>query len=71
MEQAVNGLVMNGTTSHLPLPLQNGDLVLHEPSPEELERELPVVTDGQVPLGELTSRLVQAMYAELTEFAET
>lgn len=71
MEQAVNGLVVNGTSSHLPPPFQNGDLAQHEPSPEELEKELPVVTDGQIPLGELTSRLVQAMYAELTEFAET
>ena len=70
MEQAVNGLVMNGTTSHIPPTLTNGDAVMHEPLPEELERELPVVMDGQVPLGDLLSRLVQTMYAELTEMAE-
>lgn len=38
---------------------------------EELERELPVVHDGQIPLGDLTSRLVQAIYAELSELGET
>ena len=43
----------------------------HEASVEELERELPVVYDGQVPLGELVSRTVQAIYAELSELAET
>ncbi|KZT24268.1 MED14-domain-containing protein [Neolentinus lepideus HHB14362 ss-1] len=43
----------------------------HEPSQEELERELPVVYDGQVPLGELLSRVAQAIYAELQELAET
>lgn len=42
-----------------------------EPSLEALERELPLVTDGQVPLGELVSRLVQTMYAELVEMADT
>ena len=43
----------------------------HEPALEELEAELPVVYDGQVPLGELLSRVAQAIYAELTELAET
>ena len=38
---------------------------------EELERELPSVVDGQVPLGDLLSRIAQAVYAELTEMAET
>ncbi|KAF9559893.1 MED14-domain-containing protein [Agrocybe pediades] len=38
---------------------------------EELESELPVVYDGQVPLGELLSRVVQSIYAELSELAET
>ena len=42
-----------------------------EPSLEELERELPVVGDGQVSLGELLSRVVQNVYAELTVMAET
>ena len=56
---------MNGVLDGVP----NG--LPHSPSPEELERELPLVHDGQVPLAELVSRTVQAMYAELTELAET
>ena len=63
------------TNGHAPAPFAgpattNGH---HEPEPsvEELERELPVVYDGQVPLGELVSRTVQAIYAELSELAET
>lgn len=44
---------------------------VHEATLEELERELPYVGDGQVPLGELVSRTVQSIYAELTELAET
>jgi mediator of RNA polymerase II transcription subunit 14 len=43
----------------------------HEPSREELEQELPMVYDGQVPLGEVLSRVVQSIYAELSELAET
>lgn len=42
-----------------------------QPSQEELESELPVVYDGQVPLGELLSRMAQSIYAELVELAET
>ncbi|KAG1871755.1 mediator complex subunit MED14-domain-containing protein [Suillus subalutaceus] len=38
---------------------------------EELENELPRVLDGQVPLGDLLSRVAQAIYAELSELAET
>lgn len=41
------------------------------PTLEQLEHELPVVHDGQVPLGELVSRMAQAIYAELIELAET
>jgi mediator of RNA polymerase II transcription subunit 14 len=41
------------------------------PTIEELERELPVVYDGQIPLGDLLSRVVQSIYAELSELAET
>lgn len=52
----VNGIHVNG---------------VHDPTIEELERDLPVVYDGQVPLGELLSRVVQAIYAELSELAET
>ncbi|ESK91030.1 hypothetical protein Moror_16335 [Moniliophthora roreri MCA 2997] len=47
---------------------ENGTL---EPSMEELERELPIVLDGQVPLGELLSRVMQTVFAELSEMAET
>lgn len=43
----------------------------HEPLLEELERELPFVDDGQIPLGDLLSRVVQATYAELSELSET
>lgn len=43
----------------------------YEPTQAELERELPVVPDGQVPLGDLLSRVVQSIYAELSEMAET
>ena len=44
---------------------------LYEPTQADLERELPVVSDGQVPLGDLLSRVVQSIYAELSELAET
>lgn len=37
----------------------------------DLEQELPVVYDGQVPLGDVLSRIVQSIYAELSELAET
>jgi mediator of RNA polymerase II transcription subunit 14 len=42
-----------------------------EPSLKELEQELPMVYDGQIRLGELLSRVVQQIYAELSELAET
>lgn len=62
----MNGTVPNGVlNAH---PHSNG---FHEPTDEELIRELPLVLDGQVPLGELVSRTVQTIYAELTELAET
>ena len=41
------------------------------PSLEELEQELPMVYDGQIRLGDLLSRVVQQIYAELSELAET
>lgn len=68
MDTAVNGHFANGTAH---LSLQNGKTELHEPSLEQLESELPLVMDGQLPLGELVSRLAQAIYAELVEMAET
>ena len=58
---ATNILSSNGLHNDLP----------PEPSIEELERELPVVDDGQIPLGDLLSRVVQSIYAELSELAET
>ncbi len=63
----MNGHIVNGFHH---TPLQNGK---HhdEPTLEDLERELPLVMDGQIPLGELVSRLSQAIYAELVEMAET
>ena len=75
MAQVMNGTTSNGlngnsvhagTSTHP--KLTNG---VHEPSQEELERELPTVRDDQVPLGELVQRMAQAIYAELTELAET
>lgn len=56
---------LNGIANGIPNGLPDS------PSQEELERELPAVSDGQVPLAELVSRMVQAIYAELTELAET
>jgi mediator of RNA polymerase II transcription subunit 14 len=44
---------------------------VHEDSFDDLERELPVVFDGQASLGDLLSRVVQSIYAELSELAET
>jgi len=54
-------VIMNGMD-------ENGSL---EHSVEELQRELFVVSDGQIPLGDLLSRVMQASYAELSEMAET
>lgn len=67
----MSGLVSNGASSFDPSrgpSLTNG---FHDPTLEELERELPLVQDGQVPLGELVSRVAQGIYAELSELAET
>lgn len=38
---------------------------------EQLERELPFVANDQVFFGELLSRVMQTIYAELSELAET
>jgi len=48
----------------------NGDYMDPIP-PEQLEAELPVVDDAQTYLGDLLSRVVQAIYAELLEHSET
>ena len=59
----------------LPNGMQAMEIIPHgladTPTLEQLEHELPVVHDGQVPLGELVSRMAQAIYAELVELAET
>jgi hypothetical protein len=44
---------------------------LGDVSLERLESELPLVYDGQAPLSELLSRVVQTIYTELSEMAET
>lgn len=75
----LNGTNLLASTSQPAPPLSsnfNDNLLPHtngfEETPVEiLERELPVVHDGQVHLGEVMSRVVQACYAELTEMAET
>lgn len=57
------------------VPVLNGYGVDHAKeeigSIEDLERELPFVNDEQISLGDITSRLVHAIYAELSELAET
>lgn len=72
MQHAVNGAMSIDISSSNSLvggmPHTNG---FHATQIEELEHELPVVHDGQVPLGEVVSRTVQAIYAELSELAET
>ena len=70
---ALNGSVLASDSYTSPIlevfdPGPNG---FDEPPIELLEAELPVVDDGQVQLGDLVSRVVQACYAELTEMAET
>ena len=42
-----------------------------EPTIQDLERELPIVHDGQIPVGDLLSRVMQAINSELAEMAET
>jgi len=41
------------------------------PSLEDLERELPQIDDGQIHLGYLMHQLVQDLYAQLLNVAET
>lgn len=38
---------------------------------KDLQKELPLVQDGQISLSDLLGRVVQAIYAEMTEIAET
>ncbi|KAJ7072524.1 mediator complex subunit MED14-domain-containing protein [Mycena amicta] len=54
------------------MDLPNGNLNgIDSPTLQELEQDLPVVYDGQIPLGDLLTRVVQSIYAELSELAET
>lgn len=52
-------------------PQSRTDIEDESISLRELERELPVVDNGQISLSELLSRVAQSVYAELTEIAET
>ncbi|KAF8904360.1 mediator complex subunit MED14-domain-containing protein [Gymnopilus junonius] len=51
------------------IPCLDGDGL--ETPLEGLEKELPIVYNDQIPLGDLLSRVVQSIYAELSELAET
>ncbi|KAF8530531.1 mediator complex subunit MED14-domain-containing protein [Hysterangium stoloniferum] len=44
---------------------------MDQPTIEELEAELPIVQNDQVPLSEVLSRVVQDIYAELMTLADT
>ena len=71
---SLNGTNLAASTSYSSPILDVLDPSLNgfdEPPIELLEAELPAVEDGQVPLSELVSRVVQACYAEMTEMAET
>ena len=73
-KMSLNGTNLAASTSYSSPILDVLDPSLNgfdEPPIELLEAELPAVDDGQVPLSELVSRVVQACYAEMTEMAET
>jgi mediator of RNA polymerase II transcription subunit 14 len=75
-ENGMNGMdESEGGLSQAPLSsslVSNGfHDAMSEPAIEELEAELPMVYDGQAPLGELLQRVSQSIYSELTELAET
>lgn len=71
MDVVVNGTAPMSLPPSLPShePQVNG--FHHDPTIERLEQELPMVFDGQIPLGDLVSRVVQSIYAELVEHADT
>ncbi|KAJ7647579.1 mediator complex subunit MED14-domain-containing protein [Roridomyces roridus] len=66
METAISSVPQLNPTNGIHLNGHDDQLAL-----EELERDLPIVYDGQVPLGEVLSRVAQSIYAELSELAET
>lgn len=71
MDVVVNGAApMALSPAQLPHePQVNG--IHHDHTIEQLEQELSMVLDDQIPLGELVSRVVQSIYAELVEHADT
>ena len=71
MDVAVNGTAPMSFPPAQPSdePQLNG--FHHDPTIERLEQELPTVWDGQISLGDLVSRVVQSIYAELVEHADT
>lgn len=79
MEAKVNGFVpysagsssVISTNGHMKVEEDALQHVDEEASVEELEREIPFVDEGQIPVRELLQRVTQAIYAELTEMAET
>ena len=59
-----------GSSNHTDIEL--GDAVDGDGVPLDfLERELPFVDHEQVPLRQLIQRIMQSIYAELSEMAET
>ncbi|KAF9070889.1 mediator complex subunit MED14-domain-containing protein [Rhodocollybia butyracea] len=68
MNSENNDILVDNPTAIVNGTYQNGDV---KPSVEQLEAELPMVFDGQVNLGDLLSRVMQAIYTELTEMSET
>jgi hypothetical protein len=66
-----NGIVLNGIQNgingyHTPAPES------HEPTTEQLQAELPHSSPPmQFPLGDIVSRVMQSIYAELSEMADT
>ena len=59
------------TNGHMKVEEDAQQHVDEEISVEELGREIPSVDEGQIPPRELLQRVTQAIYAELTEMAET
>jgi hypothetical protein len=63
MPSSHSGLIVNGVNGHLPKQELS--------TLEDLESELPVVNNDQIPLSEVLSRVVQDIYAELLTLADT
>ncbi|KAF8532543.1 mediator complex subunit MED14-domain-containing protein [Gautieria morchelliformis] len=63
MPSSHSGPIVNGINGHLPKQ--------EVPTLEDLESELPVVNNDQIPLSEVLSRVVQDIYAELLTLSDT